>query len=123
MLGYVMVGTNDSERALAFYDAVLGELGARRNMEFAGHAWGYGTGDAPVFWVGNPHDGQSATVGNGTMVALFADSAESIGKVHAKALALGGANEGDPGPRGDSGFYGAYFRDLDGNKICVCKVG
>ncbi len=65
-----------------------------------------------------PFDGKPATVGNGMMVALVVDSTEKVDRVHAKALALGGKDEGPAGPRGD-GFYAGYFRDLDGNKLYV----
>ena len=69
-----------------------------------------------------PYDGKPATGGNGTMVALTAKSREIVDAVHAAALAAGGADEGAPGLRGDT-FYGAYFRDLDGNKLCVFHYG
>ena len=70
-----------------------------------------------------PYDGKPATVGNGTMVAIVVDSPDKVHALHAKALELGGANEGDPGPRGGS-FYAGYFRDLDGNKLnAFCMVG
>ena len=116
MIGYVTLGTNDKAKATAFYDALLGEMGAKRLMEtddFVG--WGTGT-DNPMFMIFSPHDKKAATVGNGVMVALQADSPEQIQALHARALELGATNEGDPGPRGQ-GFYGAYFRDLDGNKL------
>ena len=66
-------------------------------------------------WV--PYDGKPATVGNGTMVALDVGSPEKVKAVYEKALSLGAKDEGKPGPRGDQGFYAAYFRDLDGNKL------
>jgi len=122
MIGYAMVGTKDLAKATGFYDAVLGELGGQRSfatdrMQF------YGTSEkAPGFGVCLPHDGKAATVGNGTMIALAAPSREAVDKVHARALASGGRDEGAPGLRGDT-FYGAYFRDLDGNKLCVFKIG
>ncbi len=64
-----------------------------------------------------PHDKNAATVGNGVMIALKVGSREQVDALHAKALTLGGTDEGQPGPRGEHGFYGAYFRDLDGNKL------
>ncbi len=70
-----------------------------------------------------PHDGNAATVGNGMMVALAVDSQEKVNALHAKALELGGTDEGAPGPRGDSGFYAGYFRDLDGNKLNAFFMG
>ena len=116
MIGYVTLGTNDKAKATAFYDALLGEMGAKRLMEtddFVG--WGAGLDNA-MLMIFNPHDKKAATVGNGVMVALQAASPEQIRALHAKALELGATNEGDPGPRGQ-GFYCAYFRDLDGNKL------
>ena len=119
MIGYVTVGTNDIERAGAFYDALLAEIGAGRGMQDDGFiAWSTGSA-APALSVIKPYDGNAATVGNGTMVALVVDSPSRVDQVHARAMALGATDEGQPGPRGDGGFYAGYFRDLDGNKLCV----
>lgn len=120
MIGYVTLGTNDLERAAAFYDELLALLGAQRFMAEEGHfiAWA-ASPDAPAISVTRPFDGQAATVGNGTMVALAVDSPDMVDKVHARAIELGGADEGPAGPRGDEGFYAGYFRDLDGNKLNV----
>jgi predicted lactoylglutathione lyase len=76
-----------------------------------------------MFGVFKPHDGQAASAGNGSMIALNAGSPEKVAAMYEKAMALGAACEGKPGPRGDGGFYGAYFRDLDGNKIAVFAMG
>jgi predicted lactoylglutathione lyase len=122
MIGYVTLGTNDMTKAVAFYDALLGEMGAKRLME-TDHFVGWGTEmGKPMLMIFIPDDKQPATVGNGVMVALQAESAEQAKALHEKALELGGTNEGDPGPRGD-GFYGAYFRDLDGNKLNFFYIG
>ncbi len=123
MLGHTMVGTNDLARAQAFYDAVLAMLGARRLIT-TGRLAIWGT-SRPEFAVCTPHDGQPASVGNGAMVALLAPTRAMVGEVHARALSLGATDEGKPGIRGDNpdGFYGAYFRDLDGNKICIHRRG
>ena len=121
MIGYVTLGTNDMEKAAAFYDPLLAELGAGRMMDFEGFiVWGTAPG-RPALSITRPFDGNDACVGNGVMVALVADSREKVDQVHAKALELGGANEGDPGFRGEesAGFYAGYFRDLDGNKLNV----
>lgn len=120
MIGYVTLGTNDLGRAAAFYDELLALLGARRFMGEEGHfiAWAVSP-DAPALSVTRPFDGQAATAGNGTMVALAVDSPDLVDKVYAKAIELGGADEGPAGPRGDEGFYAGYFRDLDGNKLNV----
>lgn len=124
MIGYVTLGSNDVARAAKFYDALLGELGAKRFMESASFvAWSAGP-DKPAIGITRPYDGRAATVGNGVMVALVVDSPEKVNALHKKALELGGKDEGAPGPRGDSGFYAGYFRDLDGNKLnafCMTK--
>ena len=124
MIAYATVGTNDIEKARVFYDRILAPLGVSVIMEGKTPTGGkpmvaYGTAlDKPMLIVCGPYNGESATVGNGSMVALQCNSAEDVKKVHATALDLGAANEGDPGPRGDnSGFYCGYFRDLDGNKL------
>jgi catechol 2,3-dioxygenase-like lactoylglutathione lyase family enzyme len=122
MIGYVTIGTNDLPRAAAFYDALLAELGARRLMEYErGYSYGVSM-QQPGLGLVKPFDGQPATVGNGVMVALAVDSPARVDRVHAKALALGGTDEGPAGPRGD-GFYAGYFRDLDGNKLCAFCMG
>ena len=118
MIGYVTLGTNDLPRAVAFYDALLAELGARRLWESErGIAWGVAM-DKPSLGVMKPHDGQTATHGNGTMVAFVVKRPEQVDAIYAKAMALGATDEGPAGPRG-SGFYAAYFRDPDGNKLNV----
>ena len=122
MIGYITLGTNDLPRAAAFYDALLAEVGAKRLMDFGrGIAWGVAM-DKASLGVMKPFDGQPATVGNGVMVALVVRSREQVDRVHAKALALGGKDEGPVGPRGE-GFYAGYFRDLDGNKLNVFCMG
>jgi catechol 2,3-dioxygenase-like lactoylglutathione lyase family enzyme len=119
MIGYVTLGTNNHDAAAAFYDALLGELGAGRFMESDTFiAWGVSK-DKPALSIIKPADGKAACVGNGTMVALVVDSTDKVNALHAKALELGGKDEGAPGPRGDSGFYAGYFRDLDDNKLNV----
>ena len=128
MIGYATVGTNDIDRARGFYDALLGEIGARRVMEFPQNGFTlYGTGGrAPGLAVTRPYDGGAAAPGNGTMVALAMDSREKVERLHSKALELGGSDEGAPGlrtPEGERAFYGAYFRDLDGNKLCAFCIG
>ena len=118
MIGYVTMGTNDLARAVAFYDALFAELGAERFMEEETFvAWAVSP-DKPAFSVTHPFDGNAATVGNGTMVALAVDSAAKVDAMHAKAMQLGGMDEGAPGQRME-GFYAGYFRDLDGNKLNV----
>ncbi|MEO7207577.1 MAG: VOC family protein [Steroidobacteraceae bacterium] len=122
MIGYVTVGTNDLKRAAAFYDALLGEIGAKRMMEGEDFiAWSVKPGQ-PGLGVTKPFDKKTATVGNGVMVALVVDSEEKVKAVHKKALQLGGKDEGAPGRRSET-FYAGYFRDLDGNKLNVFMGG
>ncbi|WP_412775931.1 VOC family protein [Thalassospira lucentensis] len=123
MIGYTSVGTNDLTRSGAFYDALFEYFGAGRVMVVSDFiVWGQST-DSPCFSVHVPFDGKPATVGNGTMIALAAQSRQQVDEVYQKALALGGTSEGTPGPRTDDGFYAAYFRDLDGNKLNVHFMG
>jgi catechol 2,3-dioxygenase-like lactoylglutathione lyase family enzyme len=121
MIGYVTLGTNDIERAAAFYDELLSTIGAGRFMEAESFvAWAV-TPDQPALGITRPFDGRRATSGNGSMVAFSLDSNAKVDALHRKALELGARDEGAPGPRGHSGFYAAYFRDLDGNKLnCYC---
>ena len=128
MIGYATVGTNDIDRARGFYDDLLSEIGARRVMEFPQNGFTmYGTGArAPGLAVTRPYNGEEATVGNGNMAAIVVDSRDKVDRLHARAMELGGADEGPPGlrgPDGDNAFYGGYFRDLDGNKLCAFCVG
>jgi len=121
MIGYVTIGCNDLEKSKKFYDELLAELGGKRAFG-TDRMQGYRGGQGGMLAVCTPYDGKPATVGNGMMVSLAAPSKELVEKVHAKALSLGAADEGAPGLRGDT-FYGAYFRDPDGNKLCVFKAG
>jgi predicted lactoylglutathione lyase len=122
MIGYVTLGTNDLARAAQFYDAIASELGTGRMMEFDSFiAWGTPGGGAGIGMT-KPFDGNAATVGNGVMVALNAKDEAQVQKLYDIALANGGTCEGPPGPRGD-GFYAAYFRDPDGNKLNAFLMG
>ena len=124
MIGYVTPGTNDIAKAAAFYSALLAEWGAKRMMEMGDRyiAWGSDPAGAMVSII-KPHDGKPATSGNGTMISLAADSPATVDRVYKKAIELGAKDEGAAGPRGDSGFYAGYFRDLDGNKLCAFFSG
>lgn len=116
MIGYVTLGTNDLSRAAKFYDAIAAEMGIGRMMDFDTFiAWGKEGGGAGI-GLTKPFDGNTATVGNGVMVALEADSREQVDRLYTIALENGGTDEGAPGPRGDT-FYAAYFRDPDGHKL------
>jgi catechol 2,3-dioxygenase-like lactoylglutathione lyase family enzyme len=116
MIGYVTLGTNDIERAAAFFDALLAEIGAGRVLEDDRFVAWATSPSAPAISVIEPFDQGAATVGNGVMVAIAVDSREKVDALHRRALELGGADEGAPGLRGGS-FYAGYFRDLDGNKF------
>lgn len=130
MIGYATLGTDDLDRARAFYDTLLAELGARRMMEFPEEMggftlWGVAM-DKPGIAVTRPYNQKPAVAGNGNMLALTVDERSKVDALHAKALALGGTCEGPPGVRGEEGptaFYAAYFRDPDGNKLCVFRMG
>ncbi|WP_326540949.1 VOC family protein [Pseudorhodoferax sp.] len=122
MIGYVTLGTNAFPRAAAFYDALLAELGAKRFMDTESFVMWTSQPGKPGICLVKPFDKQPASVGNGTMVALIVDSREKVDAVHRKAMALGATDEGAPGLRG-KGFYAAYFRDLDGNKLNVFHMG
>lgn len=122
MLAYVTIGTNNKEKAVAFYTKLLGALGAKELFSNDRLVF-FGTGPgAPMIAVGTPYDGEAATHGNGTMLAIPVGSRENVDKICAAALALGASDEGAPGERG-AGFYGGYFRDFDQNKITVCHIG
>jgi catechol 2,3-dioxygenase-like lactoylglutathione lyase family enzyme len=122
MIGYVTLGTNDLPRAVAFYDALFGAMGASRIWDGpSGVAWGVSM-DQPGVGVMTPFNKQAATVGNGSMVALVVDSKDKVDAYYRKAIDLGATDEGAPGPRGE-GFYAAYWRDLDGNKLNFFFMG
>jgi predicted lactoylglutathione lyase len=122
MIGYVTLGTNDLQRAAKFYDAIAAELETPRMMEFDTFiAWGKPGGGAGI-GLTKPYDGNTATVGNGVMVALEAKDEAQVQRLYDIALANGGTCEGPPGPRGE-GFYAGYFRDPDGNKLNAFVMG
>ncbi|MGH6659048.1 MAG: VOC family protein [Sphingomicrobium sp.] len=122
MIGYVTLGTNDRDASSKFYDALCGELGVGRMMENEQFiAWGK-PGEGAGIGLTKPFDGQSATVGNGVMVALAAKDEAQVQRIYDLALSLGGSDEGPPGDRG-GGFYAGYFRDPDGNKLNAFIMG
>jgi predicted lactoylglutathione lyase len=123
MIGYITLGTNDLEKAAQFYEAFLSEAGAVRFMESDRFiAWSF-SGNRTGLSVIKPYDGNPATVGNGVMVAITVDSPEKVDSLYRKAIELGATDEGEPGPRGEiDGYYAAYFRDLDGNKLSVFNI-
>ncbi|MGI8932033.1 MAG: VOC family protein [Sphingomicrobium sp.] len=128
MIGYVTLGTDDLDRARAYYDALLGTIGAKRLMQFGDEDGGftmYGTSMAqPAIVITRPFDKQAANCGNGNMVAIVIDDKAKVDAFHAKAIELGGTDEGPPGFRGDPSFsyYFAYFRDPDGHKLAAFNI-
>jgi catechol 2,3-dioxygenase-like lactoylglutathione lyase family enzyme len=127
MIGYVTVGSNDLARARSFYDALFGSIGAGRLMEFGENFTMYGTAwGKPALAIAKPYDGEPATAGNGNMTAIVMDARDKVDAFYNKAIELGGSDEGPPGLRGEEGpqaFYGAYFRDPEGNKFCAFRIG
>ncbi|WP_157218710.1 VOC family protein [Flavisphingomonas formosensis] len=123
MLSHVTVGVKDVEQARRFYGPILKALGLKPRFADAHWAgWQPSLGDRPLFIVTRPFDGEEATVGNGQMIALMADKRATVDQCYALALQLGGTDAGQPDvrPHYHPNYYGAYFRDPDGNKLCVC---
>lgn len=122
MLGYSTIGVNDMSRATGFYDALLAEIGGKQlfgqdRIKF------YGTGPgAAMLAVCIPYDEQTPNPGNGTMVAISGGDRAGVDKLYAKAVELGATDDGEPGERVPGVFYGAYVRDLDGNKLCFFEM-
>lgn len=128
MFSHIFIGTNDFERALAFYRAVLTPLGLPERFADPSRpwaAWSSPGGGRPLLIIGRPYDGQPAAAGNGAMAAFLAEDRETVRACHAAAIANGGTCEGPPGlrPEYHARYYGAYFRDPDGNKLCVASHG
>ena len=128
MFSHIFVGVGDFERALLFYDALMSTLGIEprfcdRARPWAG--WQSHPDPRPLFLIGAPHDRLGHEPGNGQMVAFLAKSRAVVDAAYAMALAKGGTSEGPPGPRPEyhENYYGAYFRDPDGNKLCVACHG
>ena len=128
MIGYVTLGCDDLDSARAYYDALLGTIGAKRLMQFGDEDGGftmYGTSMAhPAIVLTKPYDKQAAECGNGNMIAIVMDDQAKVDAFHAKAIELGGTDEGAPGYRGDPsfGYYFAYFRDPDGHKLAAFNI-
>jgi catechol 2,3-dioxygenase-like lactoylglutathione lyase family enzyme len=124
-LAHVTFGSNDLARGAKFYDAIMGEYGGGRAFEHdTAIGWAFPDG-GPSIGICNPFDGNTANFGNGRMFAVMAKDEDQVRRVHAAALANGGSCEGPPGQR-PNGFYAAYFRDPDGNKMnsfCVPQQG
>ena len=122
MIGYTTIGTSDMDKACAFYDALLGEIGAGQ-MFGQDRIKFYGTGpDKGMLAICIPYDEQPQNCGNGNMVAINAGDRATVDKLYAKARELGASDEGEPGERVPGMFYGAYVRDLDNNKLCFYEM-
>jgi len=119
ILNHACLGSNDRPNAIKFYDAALGALGIQNLGEMGETGTLYGI-DKPEFILFTPANGEDATAGNGSTLGFVGTSREAVDKFHEAGLAHGGSSEGEPGPRAISPTaYGAYLRDLDGNKICA----
>lgn len=121
MIKRIVVGTNQLNHASKFYDDILALMGMQRVWEIENGVGWAPYSNSPTFALFSPFNKSAATPGNGSMVAFKAADRNQVDLVHSKALKLGGTDEGKPGERG-SGFYAAYFRDLDANKVCICHV-
>ncbi len=124
-LNYVMLGSNDVPKARGFFDAVLPIIGGKMIAEYMPHAFCYELRGGGRLWVATPFNKDVANPGNGNMVGLRCESKAEVRAAHEMALSQGGMNEGDPGDRPQYGpdFYGAYTRDLDGNKMSFVCFG
>ena len=121
MIRFVTLGTNDLKKSSDFYDKILKILDIIRVEQEDERYVGYAkekTDKLAYFYIMSPFNKDKASIGNGTMISFDAQTPEKINEIHKKAIELGAINEGDPGPRHGENYYG-YFRDLDGNKICV----
>jgi lactoylglutathione lyase len=124
MFSHIFLGVTDFDRALAFYQAVMAALGIEQRFCDPGRPWaGWQTPGTvrPLFLIGTPYDGQPHDVGNGQMVAFSAADRATVDRAYEVALSSGGTSEGAPGlrPHYHAHYYGAYFRDTEGNKLCV----
>ena len=124
MLSHVYVGISDFDRAFSFYASVMAELGNELGVHQPEKSWAgwRATGQPrPLFLIGTAFNGEPVTPGNGQMVGLLASTRDAVDQAYAAAMANGGADEGAPGlrPQYHANYYGAYFRDPDGNKLCV----
>lgn len=123
MIGYVTIGVKDMDRAKAFYSALLEDLGASVIFDMDRIAMIGKSMQEPMISVCIPYDEGDPHPGNGNMVAINPGSKENVDKLYHKAIELGATCEGEPGQRIPDMFYGAYIRDLDGNKIAFYQFG
>ena len=121
MFAFITIGTNNLEESSKFYDEILSILNIVRvdkDERYIGYSKEKNKSNLADFYIIKPFDNKDATVGNGAMISFDASTPQKVNEFHKKALELGAINEGDPGPRHNENYY-AYFRDLDGNKICI----
>ena len=121
MLGYTTIGVTDMDRSVAFYDALLAEVGAKQTFGMDRIKF-YGTGEGAMLAICIPYNEEAPHCGNGNMVAIPGGSREGVDKMYAKAMELGATDEGEPGERIPDVFYGGYVRDPDGNKLCFFEA-
>ncbi|EOH9076334.1 MULTISPECIES: VOC family protein [Pseudomonadaceae] len=120
MIAYTMVGTTDLNRSARFYEPIFSAMGLEISWrDERSVAWGVPGNRTPTFHACLPYNQEEARPGNGTMTALLTESPALIGRLFELALENGGTDEGSPGPRPEygTGFYAAYVRDPDGNKL------
>ena len=125
MISHVFIGITEHARAHDFYSAIMDELGYVLKFCYPEKSWSGWVEKGtlrPIVGIGKPYDGEPMSVGNGQMLALLAKTRKIVDATYAKAIVLGATCEGAPGlrPHYHPNYYGAYFRDLDGNKICIC---
>jgi catechol 2,3-dioxygenase-like lactoylglutathione lyase family enzyme len=122
MITYATIGSNNFEKSVPFYTELLALQGVTKLFDHPRGGVFFAKNGKLVLGILKPFDGQAATAGNGAMVAFEMPTREAVDAFHAQAIALGATDEGAPGDRGQS-FYMAYFRDLEGNKFCACRIG
>lgn len=126
MIAYVMIGSNDIAKSRCFYDPLMKFLGATPKATASDERVAYvPAGGSPVFALTRPYNGDPASAGNGTMIALPVASRSLVEEAYALVLSLGAVDDGAPGVRSDgvNSFYSCYFRDTVGNKLCICHFG
>jgi predicted lactoylglutathione lyase len=127
MLGYITLGSNNPKAAQDFYSQLMPAIGGKELMRWSDDFVVYGVSlDKTGIAITKPYNGEAATAGNGNMAAIAASDRAQVDAVYAKAIELGATCDGPPGLRGEEGpmaFYAAYFRDLDGHKLCAYRMG
>jgi len=122
MIAYATIGSNNFEKSIPFYTELLATQGVTKLFDHPRGGVLFAKNGKLVLGILKPFNGEAATAGNGVMIAFDMPTREAVDAFHAKAMALGATDEGAPGERGPN-FYMAYFRDLEGNKFCACRIG